>query len=82
MEIRSSARKHGVSDADMRHAVEYAVHEGEIDDDAPWRVLYLGPDTAGNLLEVITVEDDDGDEVVIHAMKMRPKYFPLLARGR
>jgi hypothetical protein len=42
------------------------------------KVLYLGPDRAGNLLEVVSVLRDDGTEIVIHAMRMRRKYEPLL----
>jgi hypothetical protein len=41
-------------------------------------VLYLGPDRAGNLLEVVSVLRDDGSEIVIHAMRMRAKYEPFL----
>jgi hypothetical protein len=32
----------------------------------------------GNLLEVVTVRRDDATEIVIHAMKMRRMYKPLL----
>ena len=52
VEIYHSARKHNVDDADIVHAVERAVAIGERDDGA---VLYLGPDRAGNLLEVVAV---------------------------
>ena len=38
------------------------------------KVLYLGPDRAGNLLEVVSVRRDDGTEIVIHAMWMRKMY--------
>lgn len=48
---------------------------GEQDDG---KVLYLGPDRAANLLEVISVVRDDGSEIVIHAMRMRAKYEPFL----
>ena len=41
-------------------------------------MLYLGPDRAANLLEVVSVLRDDGTEIVIHAMRMRPKYEPFL----
>jgi hypothetical protein len=41
-------------------------------------VLYLGPDRAGSLLEVVSVMREDGPEIVIHAMRMRTKYEPLL----
>jgi hypothetical protein len=42
------------------------------------KVLNLGPDRSGNLLEVVTVRRDDATEIVIHAMKMRRMYEPLL----
>lgn len=75
VDIYSSARKHGVVDADMVHAVQHALAVGEQDDA---KVLYLGPDGAGNLLEVVSVARDDGTEIVIHAMRMRAKYEPFL----
>jgi len=31
-----------------------------LEGDGPLRVLYLGPDRAGNLLEVVVIERDDG----------------------
>jgi hypothetical protein len=75
VEIYGSARKHGVADADIVHAIEHAVAGGEQDDG---KVLYLGPDRAANLLEVVSVARDDGTEIVIHAMPMRSKYEPFL----
>lgn len=38
------------------------------------RVLFLGPDAAGVTLEVVGIELDNGDLVVIHAMRMRRRY--------
>ena len=75
VEIYGSARRHGVSDVDIEHAVEQALVAGEQDDG---KVLYLGPDRAGNLLEVVSVLRDDGSEIVIHAMRMRRIYESLL----
>lgn len=75
MEIYESARKHGVSDRDIHHAVEHALAVAEEDEG---RALYLGPDQAGNLLEVVTVMREDGSELVIHAMTMQPRYEYLL----
>ena len=75
MEIYGSARRHGVSDVEIKHAVEQALVAGEQDDG---KVLYLGPDRAGNLLEVVSVLRDDGSEIVIHAMRMRRIYESLL----
>lgn len=40
--------------------------------------LYLGPARNAEFLEVVTLIRDDGSELVIHAMKMRPKYRRLL----
>lgn len=44
----------------------------------PDKALYLGPDRSAHLLEVVVVVREDGSELAIHAMKMRPKYEPLL----
>lgn len=37
-------------------------------------VIFLGPDLNGVPLEVMGVELADGNLVVVHAMKLRPKY--------
>jgi hypothetical protein len=52
VEIRGSARKHGVADEDIEQAVEHALVVADLDSD---KVLYLGPDHAANLLEVVVV---------------------------
>ena len=80
MQVHRSARKHGIADADIAHAITHHLYAGDIGDPdgPPWRVLYLGPDRAANLLEIVVVERDDGSELAIHAMRMRPKYQPLL----
>lgn len=75
MEIHSSARKHGIADEDIEHAVDNAMSIDDQDDDTR---LYLGPACNADLLEVVTIIRDDGSELVIHAMKMRPKYLRLL----
>lgn len=78
MEIHRSARKHRVRESDIHHAVENALFEGGLDGGPPFRILYLGPNRAGNLLEVVTIERDDGSELAIHAMKMQSRYAGLL----
>jgi hypothetical protein len=75
MEIYRSARRHGVADVDIIHAVRNSLGAWDHDDG---KVLYLGPTRAGNLLEVVSVTRDDGSEIVIHAMTMRRRYEPLL----
>jgi len=78
VEIHSAARKHGIADADIQHAVEHAMTIENQDDDTR---LYLGPARNAALLEVVTVVRDDGSELVIHAMKMRDTYQRLLPGG-
>jgi len=75
MEIHPSAQKHGVDGKDIRHAVDNAMSMDEQDDNTR---LYLGPARNAELLEVVAIMRDDGSELVIHAMKMRPKYRRLL----
>ncbi|HAS13000.1 MAG TPA: hypothetical protein DCS55_21205 [Acidimicrobiaceae bacterium] len=63
----------------MLHAVEHSLAVDDLGED-PDRWLVLGPDTAGNLLEVVVLLSDVGKEIIIHAMPMRPKYRRLLER--
>jgi hypothetical protein len=79
VEIHASAHRHDVSEEDMLHAVEHSLAVDDVGED-PDRWLVLGPDTAGNLLEVVVLISDEGDEIIIHAMPMRPKYRRLLER--
>jgi hypothetical protein len=81
VEIHKSARKHGVANRDIRHAASrylVAYSLSDRDGDGPLRELRLGPDLAGNLLEIVVLLLDDGRELIIHAMRMRPKYRDLL----
>lgn len=75
MEIHSSARKHGVDEEDIEHAIDNAMAIDDQDDDTR---LYLGPARNAELLEVVMLVREDGSELVIHAMTMRPKYRRLL----
>ena len=76
VDVRESALKHGCSADDVLHAITNAlVAYDDLDD--PY-VLYLGPDIAGTLLEVLTAVDEQGEEIAFHAMPMRRKYRRLL----
>jgi hypothetical protein len=52
--IGEPARKHGVSDADIWHAVRIAIRKIDLNGEDP---------------------------VVIHAMRLRPKFYPLIRQG-
>ncbi len=78
VEIHPSARKHGIADEDIKHAMNHAMAIEDQDDDAR---LYLGPARNADMLEIVTVVRDDGSELAIHAMAMRTKYQRLLPGG-
>jgi hypothetical protein len=56
------------------------VADVEPDDDPP-KLLVIGPDTAGNLLEVIMLSLADNRLLAIHAMPLRRVYYDLLPEG-
>jgi hypothetical protein len=76
MEIRDSARRHGIADPDIEHAISNAMAAGPVETNVDQidGVLYIGPDRAGRMLEVVTVEDIEDGEVAVHAMKLRKTY--------
>lgn len=47
-------------------------------DSDPPKVLAIGPDRAGNLIEVIWLQVEGDEELVIHAMPMRGRFAGLL----
>jgi hypothetical protein len=76
VEILPSARKHGVSDDDITHAINNAIaaitrHE------QPEFTMLIGPTINADLLEIGVVETDDQD-YVIHAMPARDKYLSMI----
>jgi len=83
VEVHRSARRHSVDDQDIRHAIEHPVVVADIDPDAdPPKLLAIGPDRAGNLLEVVVLTLADDRLLVIHAMPLRRKYRGLLPGHR
>ena len=63
--IWSTAHRHHVDDEDIRHALRNWVRVDDGQDDV---TLFLGPDRAGNLIEVGVLDTDDGP-VTIHALR-------------
>lgn len=49
-------------------------------DDDPPKLLLIGPDRAGNLLEVIVLVLADDLLMAIHAMALRTSYYELLPK--
>ncbi len=77
MEIHPSARRHGIADDDILHAIEHSMVVDDVGED-PDRWLVIGPDRAANLLEIVVLITAEGDELIIHAMHLRSVYRKLL----
>ncbi len=78
VEFHRSAFKHGYDESAILHAIDHALSSIDLDPDAdPPKMLAIGPDQAGNLLEVIWLQLE-GVDLVIHAMALRPLFFELL----
>ena len=75
MRIGEPARKHGVNDLDIWHAVRTATRTIEMDDDL---TMLIGPARDGTPLEIGVLDMNGDDAVVIHAMRLRPKFYPLI----
>jgi hypothetical protein len=73
MRIVDSARKHGISDNDIEFVYENSI-TSMTSQEEPVIVILFGFDTIGRGIEVAYVANDDGDDLVIHAMKIRPRY--------
>lgn len=70
--IRLSALKHGISERDIRHAVTNRIEVIDFDSESELsKVLIVGSDTAGNVLELLAVVEERGDVTVFHAMPVR-----------
>jgi hypothetical protein len=83
MTIYKTARKHNISDEDITFVYNFAVNSVVFPQE-PDLVMLFGYDTIGRRLEVGYITTDQGEDLVIHAMKVRPGYKKYLygKRGR
>jgi len=73
--IGNPARKHGITDPDIWHAVRHVMRLIAMDEDL---TMLIGPATDSALLEIGVVDLDGEDPVVIHAMTLRPRFHRFL----
>jgi hypothetical protein len=73
--IGDPARKHGVADADIWHAVRNTMRRVVLDDDL---TMLIGPASDGALLEVGVLDIEGDDPVVIHVQPLRTKFYKFL----
>jgi len=79
LEIHETALKHGVSTIDIHHACAESIATFEIDHESfEAKILIIGGDSAGNLLELIGLEIDNKPLLIIHAMKLRKSMIRLI----
>jgi hypothetical protein len=79
LEIHETALKHGISNLDIHHVCANSSDIFELDQESyEIKILIIGPDSAGNLLEVIGLEIHDQSLLIIHAMKIRKSMVNLL----
>jgi uncharacterized DUF497 family protein len=79
LEIHESALKHGISNLDIHHVCANSSNIFELDQESyEIKILIIGPDSAGNLLEVIGLETNNQSLLIIHAMKIRKSMVKLL----
>jgi uncharacterized DUF497 family protein len=76
-QIVGSARKHGVTDDNIAHAWNHAIRHVEYENDGEERLLVIGPDQQGRMLELVAVPAGNPTRV-IHADLLRPKLFDYL----
>lgn len=69
--VLSSALRHGIGESDALHAWAFAVDLYILSEGM---LMFIGPDRAGNLIEVGVVEWH-GESAIVHAMAARPKYW-------
>ena len=74
-----SAFKHGVTEANIRHAILNWKYD-DIFEDEPDKHLLIGFDSNANLLEIMYNVIDEQNLKVFHAMKCRDTFLPLLEK--
>lgn len=77
MQITPSARRHGIATLDIQHAWQNALRYVEYEYGGDERLLIIGPDRAGNLLELVAVPVGTPTRV-IHCDLLRPKFYDFL----
>ncbi|MDR0999262.1 MAG: hypothetical protein LBL96_00410 [Clostridiales bacterium] len=77
MIILNSARKHGISDADIRFVYENAINSVVLEE-FPLKVMLFGFDTMGRALEIGYFVNENKEGIIMHAMKIRKAYQEYL----
>jgi hypothetical protein len=80
LRIKDSALRHGLTRETISHAHDMAIAGALIDsNNDPPKLLIIGPDEAGNLVELIGGDSPLGERVIWHADRLSPQYHNLLS---
>lgn len=77
VQILDSARKHGITDDDIEHAWRGAMRYVEYEYEGEVRLVAIGADRHGRLLELVAVPAGSPTRI-IHAAALRPKFYDYL----
>lgn len=77
MEIARSAHKHGIASDEITHAFDNAIRLIEFEYDGEDRLLVIGADASGRLLELVAVPAE-APLRIIHADRLRSKFYEYL----
>lgn len=77
MDVGETAHRHGIDDADILHAWANAIRLVEYEYDSDERLLVIGADSHGPLLELVAVPAPLPVRI-IHAAALRPKFYDYL----
>ena len=77
MIIIESALKHGITEAEIIYVFENAVNSITLEE-FPLKIMIFGFDTIGRAIEIGYTLNDNGEEIIIHAMKLRKNYQQYL----
>ncbi|GHT83381.1 hypothetical protein FACS1894125_6970 [Actinomycetota bacterium] len=77
--IIDSARRHRIPDDEMIYVIEHA-DEVLILNEFQNKTLYVGMSQSSRDIEAITVENVDGNLIIIHAMKLRKSTLRKIRR--
>ena len=77
MIILDSAHKHGILDKDIEHIFNNAINSIIIEE-FPLKFMVFGFDTVGRALEIGYFVNEQGEDIIMHAMKIRRKYQKYL----
>ena len=74
VEFHEAAFRHGISKEDILHALNFKKQDAWIDE-LPKKWAVIGPNRAGNPIEIIYSEIDDNSICVYHAMNARESFI-------